>query len=177
MGKLVAKGSVTLKSQDQSMPLGFRAAADIDAVYNSDDASLFVLAIGREGPVLAARKYPLKNVQFPMVFELDSSDLLPPNTEESWATSANYRDAVALTAIISSSSALAQPQGFERIGVGVSDPITFAGAKIRSTARIDVFDKLNLKMYTPKEIAMLSSIDKELSKRSSLPIEGDNKDV
>lgn len=167
-GRLVAKGSITLKNQDsQALPLGFRSAADIDAVYTSNDASLFVLAIGREGPVLAAKKYPLKDLQFPMVFELVSSDLLPPNTEESWAESANSKDSVALTAIISSSGALAQPQGFERIGLGVSDPVTFAGAKIRSTARINVFDKLNLKLYTPKEIDLLSAVDDELAKRAA----------
>lgn len=35
-----------------------------------DTATLFVLAVGREGPPLAATKFKLKGLEFPVVFEL-----------------------------------------------------------------------------------------------------------
>jgi hypothetical protein len=164
---LVAKGTVVLKSTDaQSLPYGYSRAADLDSVYASEDATLFLLAVGAEGPILAASKYPLRDLHFPKVFEILDTDILPPYTKETWVDSTNAVSPVAVTAILSTASSLAHPQGYEKIGVAVSLPSTFASKKIRTTGRINVSDSLKLGMYTPAQLEAFAKIDAVLEGRA-----------
>ena len=91
----------------------------------------YEIGVGREGPPLAAKRYSLKSATFPMVFELTTDDLLFPYTVDAWMSSDNKGQSIATTAIISSSSSLANPTKTERYGFGLSDPVTFAGVLTR----------------------------------------------
>lgn len=167
-GRLIAKGTIGLKSSDQkTLSLGLSKAADLDSVYGGEDATLFLLAIGNEGPILAAAKYPLKDQHFPFVFEVLDDDLLPPYEKETWASGINGQAPVVVTAILSTSSSLAHPQGYEKIGVGVSTPAIFASKKIRSPAKILIADNLPLDKYTASEYKLFGSIDDVLNERAA----------
>ena len=73
-GRLLARG--TIKLQDTAPnPYGFVKASDIDPTYDNEQASLFILAVGRDGPPLAAKRYQLQNLNFPVVFEVTTDDL------------------------------------------------------------------------------------------------------
>jgi hypothetical protein len=84
----VARGSVTLEASDtvgkNLYPYGLFHAVDLDSIYDTEDASLFLLAVGRQGPPLAAKRIPLKPLSFPFTFEITSEDLLFPYTENSF---------------------------------------------------------------------------------------------
>eukprot|EP01036_Dinobryon_divergens_P025848 gene25851-34436_t len=161
-GRLIARGVIILSPQ-QSEPYGFTSAGDLDPAFTSDTASLFILGVGREGPPLAAKRIPLKNLEFPLVFELKSdTDLLFPYTEEAWVQSTNAKDSIATTVILSSSNALSQPANNERYGFALSDPMTFAGVLTRSSATIGINGKIDSNLYTKEEIALLAGVDKEL---------------
>ena len=59
-------------------PLGFADAVSLDPLYDNDKAALILTAVGRSGPPVAAKRYQLKTVQFPLVFEMTTEDLLFP---------------------------------------------------------------------------------------------------
>lgn len=164
-GKLIARGVVTLGADNsKGNPFGYSAATDYDPSYDNKDATLFLLAVGREGPPLAARKLPAKDVKFPLVFELTTSDLIFPYTEDAWLKSTNSKDTIALTAIITPANRIAEPNDSERFGFGVSDPITFAGKLSRDSANINVEGKIDKGLFTPQEIAILSAVDTQLER-------------
>lgn len=49
-GRLIARGSVALPSGNtKANPYGYVKASDVNILYTSDDATLFILAVGREG--------------------------------------------------------------------------------------------------------------------------------
>lgn len=157
-----------LDGKDGILPYGVTKAEDIDPVYSNDESTLFVLAVGREGPPFAARKYTLKDVAFPLVFELTTDDLLFPYTADAWKRSQSSKDSVAMTAIITSSPSLAVPTGTERFGFAISDPTVFAGKVIRSTPVMKVAGKVDKLKYTPSEVELLSGIDKNIADRDAL---------
>jgi len=165
-GKLVARGSVWLNAKDKtSQPFGYAKSTDLDPSYGGDTASLFILAVGREGPPLAARRYAITpELEFPMIFEVTTSDLLFPYTADAWSKSSNSKDSIALTAIISSSNSLSVPANNERFAFGVSDPITFAGTLTRAPARLTVENKVDGTLYNPQELALLAGVDKEIAR-------------
>jgi len=45
-------------------------ASQVDPSLGGDDATLFLLAVGREGPPLAAKSISLKQLKFPITFEV-----------------------------------------------------------------------------------------------------------
>jgi len=120
------------------------------------------------GPPLAAKSYPLKDIQFPFVFELLSNeDLLFPYTEDAWLKSDNAKDSIATTAILSSSNQLSAPANTERYGFGLSEPITFAGVLTRSSTNIGVTGKIDSSLYTQEETDLLAGIDRALDMKKS----------
>lgn len=168
-GFLISRGSVILDSPgSQSLyPLGLSKASDLDPVYSSDTASLFVLAVGREGPPMAAKRYFLKDVTFPLVLELTTDDLLFPYTPEAWTKNANSKDSIAMTAIITASPTLSTSTGTERYGFAISDPIIFAGKPSRTSATMRVAGKIDKALYSDSERALLDSIDQEILRHES----------
>ncbi len=97
-GKLIGRGIVKLvpnadtpnqlKAFQASFPYGYPDAAALDPAF-SEEGTMFVLAVGRDGPPLAAKRIKTKDVAFPIAFELTSSDLVFPYTPEAWIASPN----------------------------------------------------------------------------------------
>lgn len=178
-GKLLARGVVMLTPNQGSkdfdkvnFPMGLLKATDMDENLADDKASLFILAVGREGPPVAALKVPLNSVTFPYVFEITSDQLMFPYTPDAWTKSSNSKDAVALTAIVSKDDLLATPSDSEWVGFAISNPVQIAGTNGRTTAKIGISSKINKGLYTEKEVENLSAIDKSLEmKTNSLPTE------
>jgi hypothetical protein len=86
--------------------------------------------------------------------------------------SANAASPVAVTAILSTTNTLAHPQGYEKIGVAVSLPSTFASKTIRTTGRINVSDSLKLSMYTPTQLDVFGKIDAVLDEKARAGAKG-----
>lgn len=168
-GYLLARGSVVLESAgSQSLyPFGLSKASDVDAVYADENAALYLLAVGREGPPVAAKRYLLKDLSFPLAFELTAKDLIFPYTAEAWLNTPGSRDSIAMTAIITVSPKLSVSTGTERFGFGVSDPTTFAGKFCRTTASIRVLGKIDKVKYTDSEVELLSNIDRAIEQQDA----------
>lgn len=131
-----------------------------DKYADNKAASLIILGVGREGGApLAAKKVPLEGVKFPYVFSLETKDLLFPYTASAWEDSNNSKDTVAVSAFLCPTGVLATPDPAVRVGFGLSDPVTMAGVLTRSTAKISVQNKLDQKLYTQEEVAVLSGVD------------------
>ena len=145
-------------------------ATDIDQSYDSEDASLFILAVGREGPPLAAKKYHLNQLQFPFVFEITSDDLIFPYTQDAWLKSSNSKDTIAITAIVSSSKNLGEPSNTEKFGFGLSEPVVFAGVLSRSPAKVIIQDKIDKNLYSSEELNLLTNVDKELAAKDNIGV-------
>lgn len=170
-GKLISRGTIVLNAGDStSYPFGFLKATDLDPLYGSDTSTLFILGVGREGPPLAAKRFKLNELKFPFSFELTTSDLLFPYTEEAYKSSSNSKDSIATTAIISSSNSLAHPANNERYGFGLSNPATFAGVLTRSAAGISVTGKIDGTLYSQEETDLLDSVDKELDRIENIVV-------
>jgi len=175
--QLIARGIITLSSEglDKSaFPLGYTDASMVDDKYAhkdlSKDASLIILGVGREGGApLAAKKIPLDSIEkFPLVFSLETSDLLFPYTTQAWEESGNSKDTIAVSAFLTPGGVLAQPDNAVRVGFGLSDPVTMAGVLTRSTAQVRIQSKLDQKLYTAEEMTVLSAVDKGLAEKASV---------
>jgi hypothetical protein len=145
-------------------PYGLPDASSYDATFTNDKATLFVLAVGRDGPPLAAQRILMKDIKFPFAFEVLSEDLIFPYTKEAWLASSNSKDTIALTVIISPDNLLATPNAVERIGFALSEPIQVAGTFGRTTANINVNGKVDTKLYTEEEKTLLAGVDRELDR-------------
>ena len=148
----------------QQFPLGVKDVSALDPTFNSPDATLFILGVGREDltPV-AAKKLRLTEITFPLVFELESSDLVFPYTKDAWISSPSSKDSIAVTCILSPGDKLAVPNTLNLIGFGVSDPVNIGGSSQRGTARIFINGKIDTNLYTKEEVKLLSGIDESLS--------------
>jgi hypothetical protein len=145
-------------------PYGLPDASSYDASFGNDKASLFVLAVGRDGPPLAAQRFLMKDITFPLAFEVLSDDLVFPYTKEAWLASSNSKDTIAMTIIISPDGQLALPNSVMRIGFALSEPIQVAGTFGRTTANINVNGKVDTKLYTEEEKTLLAGVDRELDR-------------
>ena len=175
-GKLIAKGSIILSTENlnnvnkKDFPLGFDSPSAYSDEFNKGTPTLFILGVGREGPPLAAKRYQIQDITFPFVFELTTDDLLFPYTPEAWKSSSNSLDTIAVTAIITPTAALAEPNPITLLMFGFSEPVTIAGKLTRSAAQLsaNIQNKVNTKLYTDEEKGLLMNVDKELEKRVSL---------
>lgn len=165
-GRLIARGIVSLTPSQNpnnfdkaNFPYGLLRASEINEVFNNDDSTLFLLAVGREGPPLAAKKVKANNIEFPYVFEITSDDLLFPYTPDAWLKSSNSKDTVAVTAILSLDGILSTPSDFEYVGFALSDPVVIAGAQGRVTAKVNLSGKIDKALFTETETANLKSVD------------------
>lgn len=145
-------------------PYGLLDASSYDPTFSNEKATLFVLAVGRDGPPLAAQRILMKDLKFPHAFEVLDEDLIFPYTKEAWLASSNSKDTIALTVIISPDNLLATPNAVERIGFALSEPIQVAGTFGRTTANINVNGKVDTKLYTEEEKTLLAGVDRELDR-------------
>lgn len=166
-GRVIARGFVSLEVKPEA-ELGYYTASELDPVYGtSEDSTLFILGVGRDGPPLAARRYKLNDIKFPLTFELTTDDLLFPYNTDAWLKSDARKDSIATTALISTGNSISKPTQTERFGFGLSDPVLFAGQMIRSSAKMNVVGKVDGNLYTPDDVALLSGIDKGLDEKAA----------
>ena len=170
--KLIARGVVSLvppgNSADPSLyPLGLSDASLLDPAFANKDATIYLTAVGREGPPIAAKKYKLENVKFPLVFEISTDDLFFPYTEDAWLKSPLSSDTIAVTCILDTDGSLVTPSEFDRFGFALSEPVKLGGAFQRTEAKIAVSLKSDGKPYAPEELEMLSRIEREISRIES----------
>jgi len=169
-GALLARGILTVVSDkwdSKVFPLGFETAASLDTRFSDPSSRLFVLCVGRESSIpVAAKSFPLKDIQFPFVFELLDSDLLFPYTKEAWLASPSRVDTVAITAFFTPESKLSIANPNIRVGFALSEPVQFAGKLTRSTAaiRLGAGEAVDTSLFTPAEIALLQAVDDGIAK-------------
>lgn len=155
---------LSITGDPKLFPYGLPDASSYDSTFSNEKATLFVLAVGRDGPPLAAQRILMSEITFPYAFEVLSEDLIFPYTKEAWLASSNSKDTIALTVIISPDNLLATPNAVERIGFALSEPIQVAGTFGRTTANINVNGKVDTKLYTEEEKVLLSGVDRELDR-------------
>ena len=171
-GYLIGRARVLLVQDDvgisPSNPYGVSESYLVNAELGKEEATLFVLAVGREGPPLAAKKITnVKDIKFPLLVEITTDDLLFPYTKEAWEASPNRLDTIALTAIFSADPLLSTANTGDRLGFGQSEPTNIAGVTTRTTAVLTANKKIDLSLYSKDEISLLSTIDEELARKSS----------
>jgi len=168
-GKLIGRGIVKLvpERDGKLFPYGLTDPVVFDENLSDKRSSLFVLAVGRDGLPVAAKRLLLRDLTFPYAFEINDDDLVFPYTKEAYLQSEKRLDSVALTVIISPDGLLASTEAVqERIGFALSEPIRIAGSFGRTTANIDVKGKIYTKLYSESERGLLSQMDNQLDKMS-----------
>ena len=136
----------------------------INSEFDNDKSTLFILAVGREGPPLAAKRLKVNDLTFPIVFEVLDTDLIFPYTPDAWKSSSNSKDTIAITALLSPTNLLATPNPITKVGFGISQPLNIAGLLSRSPAKVVVKDNVDTTLYSQEEIKLLSGVDNELDR-------------
>lgn len=175
-GKLIARGIISLSAEGsgadpRTFPSGLLKANDLTPVFGEDGATIFILAVGREGPPLAAKRIPLKDITFPLVFEITTDNLLFPYTPEAYKTSDNSKDSIAVTCILSPTPILSEPTSSSLVGFGISEPVTIAGVLSRSSAKLTVnklTGKVNTELYTESERTLLAAVDEGMRRNEEV---------
>jgi len=163
-GKLIATGKIILGETNSNLPLGLVKPSLLNNEFDNDKSTLFLLAVGREGPPLAAKKLKVNDIEFPIVFEILDTDLIFPYTPDAWKNSANSKDTIAITALLSPTNLLATPNPSTKVGFGISQPLNIAGLLSRSPAKVVVKDNVDTTLYSQEEIKLLSGVDNELDR-------------
>lgn len=172
-GYLIGRGIVTLVEDEPGNrnPYGVSDTYIVSSDMGKEEATIFVLAVGREGPPLAAKKITnVNSKKFPMLVEITCDDLLFPYTASAWKQSSNRADAIALTAILSADDKLATASASDRLGFAQSEPVNIAGVPARTTATLTLNKKIDLSLYSKDEIALLASIDDGLDRKLTAPV-------
>lgn len=174
-------------------PLGYSRARDLEASLSANKACLILTAVGREGPPLAAKKYnQLDDLEFPLVFDITTKNLIFPYTKEAYLKSKVGEDSLAVTAVLDEDCLLTTNSATSHFGFALSDPKPVTSFKtinredllledgpisatglaatpksdglLRTQANVAVRLKSDGKQYNDEETDMLSRIDRELSR-------------
>jgi len=128
---VVARGIIALAAVggsgvDPSLyPLGYDNASllDEDAFSNADSA-LVLTAVGKDGPPVAAKRIALKDLKFPLLFELTSDDLIFPFNRDVYLGQKTLSQGyISVAAILDTDGKLVTPSPSNRFGFAISDPI------------------------------------------------------
>eukprot|EP01041_Mallomonas_annulata_P009873 gene9873-20539_t len=172
IGDLLARGVVTLPppagADPTQYPLGLPDAGALDSELNNDKAVIYLTAVGREGPPVAAKRFLLNDITFPFRFEITTNDLLFPYTPEAWRKASASSDTVAVTCILDADGSLTTPSAGDRFGFAISDPEPLSGSFQRSEAKVSVNLKSDGRPYSEEEMEVLSRLDRELSRLEAL---------
>lgn len=179
-GRLIARGLVTLPSPGTSsseFPFGYTDASTLDPSFGSEDARLILTAVSKQGPPVAAKRYKLREVSFPFVFEITTDDLLFPYNAKIWESSPLSESSVSVTCILEPDGKLVTPEPQARFGFAISDPIKPKTPKepfMRTDAKISVNLKSDGRPYSAAEIELLSRVDSELNRLGDSKLGGGN---
>ena len=169
-GRLIARGLVSLPAPGTSsseFPFGYTDASTLDPSFGSEEARLILTAVSKQGPPVAAKRYKLREVSFPFVFEITTDDLLFPYNAKIWESSPLSENSISVTCILEPDGKLVTPEPQARFGFAISDPIKSRSAKepfMRTDAKISVSLKSDGRPYSPTEIDLLSRVDSELNR-------------
>ncbi len=167
---LVAKAIVTLLPARSDIdptqyPFGVADAMVIDGAFNNDQAALLCSAVGRQAAPVAAKKYLLQGLKFPLFMEMNTKDLMFPYTSEAWLNSPLSADNMAITCILDPDGRLSTPEVTDRYGFGISDSITKEdGVVTRAEAKVNINFQSDGRPYTESELELLGRIDNELDR-------------
>ena len=174
-GYLLARCGVLL-NQDQknlNLQMGYSSLNEFDPIFDTPDATLFLIAVGRTEPgstptPAAAKKYKISEIEsFPTIIEITTDDLLFPYTPDAWVNSASSSDTVIVTAVVSPTDRLADSSNPIRLGAAASEPTRIAGSLQRSTANININAKIDSKGYSQEELTILTGVDISLAKKEN----------
>lgn len=169
-GRLIARGLVSLPSPGTSspdFPLGYTEASTLDPVFRSEEARLILTAVGKQGPPVAAKKYPLREVSFPFVFEITTDDLLFPYNAKIWESSPLSESSISVTCVLEPDGKLVTPEPQARFGFAISDPIKTKSPQdvfMRTDAKVSINLRSDGRPYSEAEVEMLSRVDSELNR-------------
>ena len=168
-GYLVGRALVSLVTDaGYSGPYGVPESYLVNPDLGKDEATMILLAVGRDGPPLAAKKIAsLNTLKFPLIVEITCEDLLFPYTSSAWLSSSNKLDSMALTVVLSSDGKLSTAAPSDRIGLGLSELANIAGVTTRTTANIATTQRIDLSLYSKEDIELLTGIDAALDRRTS----------
>ncbi len=159
-GALIARGTI-------SLPLDAPTAAQVDAkAFDNDNAALFITVFGRSGPPIAAVKFRLKALRFPLRFEIRTADLLFPLTAEAWASDSRNGGELGLAASADSDGNDVTATTSDLIGFASSSPLKIGGAMQLSDVKITLAQRVNFNGYTDEQVDLLRRIDAQLSARA-----------
>lgn len=165
---VIARGTVMIAANmygvDASLyPLGFPEAAELDQAFANEEATMVITAVGRDGPPVAAKRMKLKGLQFPLSFELTSSDLIFPYTAAAWSNSPLSKDSIAVTCILDTDGQLMTPSSLDRFGFAISSPAVLGDLSQRTDAKVSINLKSDGHKYSADESDLLSRVDNFLA--------------
>mmetsp|Transcript_20541 Transcript_20541/g.33750 ORF Transcript_20541/g.33750 Transcript_20541/m.33750 type:complete len:286 (-) Transcript_20541:473-1330(-) len=164
---ILAKVAIRLPSTPE-YPLGLEDATVLDG-YGGKDSSLFVLALDKSSPKpIAAKKFLLAKVKFPVAVELTTADLLFPNTPANWEKDPRSKGPVNIVAVLDKDGLLSTNGEGNLVGLASSPAVPIAGSIIRAEGKIVVKPAETQSQYSASEKNMLFNIDVTLDKREGI---------
>jgi hypothetical protein len=165
----IAKGVVQLPLPDSRVdptlyPLGIPDAASLDEALTTDQATLFITAVGKNSGPVAAKKYKLRDLKFPLYIELTEKDLVFPYTADAWEKSSLSQGGISLTCVLDPDGKLATSEGADRFGFAVSDVVEQEGVLRRSESSVNINFKSDGAPYNAEDVDFLGRIDTELDR-------------
>lgn len=155
------------KTDPRTFPYGLECADALDAKFSSPSSRLYLLVVGQDSTQpLAAKSMPLANLKFPLVYEVETKDLLFPWNREAWVASPNHLDTVAVSAFFTPEESLSRPNPSIRVGFALSEPKQFAGKVTRSNAdiKLGTGEPVDTRLFNANEIAILEQVDSGIIK-------------
>lgn len=150
-------------------PLGLTSAQYLNANLAGPKAAMIVTAVGRDGPPLAAKKIPLRDLQFPVFVELTTSNLIFPYNEEIWQSSPISEDSVSIACVLDEDGVLSTNEDSAWYGFAISDVITNSDGKIaRREAALNVNLQSDSRQYDKTEMDLVGRVDNELTRIAAL---------
>jgi hypothetical protein len=165
----IAKGVVQLPLPDSSVdpttyPLGLPDAASLDEGLTSDQATLFITAVGKKSGPVAAKKYRLRDLKFPLYIELAERDLIFPYTPDAWEKSPLSQGGISLTCVLDADGKLSTSEAADRFGFAISDVVEKEGVVRRADTSVNINFKSDGAAYSAEDVDFLSRIDVELDR-------------
>mmetsp|Transcript_27262 Transcript_27262/g.35348 ORF Transcript_27262/g.35348 Transcript_27262/m.35348 type:complete len:156 (-) Transcript_27262:395-862(-) len=128
-------------------------------------SALFIAAYGNKGPPIAAKKYLLSEIRFPLAFELTKQDLLFPYTASAWEKDPQSKEKLGIVALLDTDGIIATVSENDQVAAAESKPIKIAGSFLRTEGKLVMKKRPNTDPYAPSEVSKLQKIDAQLEAR------------
>lgn len=168
---LISRGVIVLADPNpEPSPLGFPDATMLDEqAFNNKNASVFISVFAKTGPPVAALRIPLIQesgvVQFPLAFEVRTTDLLYPLTEDAWAKDARNQGEMGVAVTVDSDGLIKTGNSTDLIGFGVSKPVPIGGVFEMTQPTITLKPRTTFTGYSEEQMSILERLDQQLYSR------------